>query len=253
LKVKRWRKRIIWRRRFLRVLQISLFSVLFIFSGYEIYTFLIRSPYFKIREIIIEGNHDIDRKDIIALLSIRKGENIFKVKLNQARRSLGSLKQIREVNIHRNFPDRIVVRITERVPIAQIEGRDNIHSGKVELIDKEGIAFLGKARKIPKILGAKDNERRKEVVDFLAKLMAVDFGLYQKISYIDGSNPGRIKLKTEQALFIWGPVAKETEDQMEKTLIYLDLVLQDLKKNNRTFNYLDLRFLKEGKGEIIVG
>ena len=253
MKVKRWRKRIIWKRRFFRALRLTLFSVVFIFSGYGIYNFLIHSPYFKIKEIRIEGNHDINRSDILSLIDIKKGENIFKVKLTQAKRGLRSLKQIKDVEIYRDFPDKIVLKITERVPIAQLDGGDNVHYNKVELIDKEGITFFGKGRKIPKISGAEDSFERREVVNFLAKLMAVDLQFYKEISYIDGNNPRNIKLKTEQALLIWGPVGKETETQLEKKLAYLDLVLKDLLKNNKTFNYLDLRFLKEGKGEIIVG
>ncbi len=63
----------------------------------------------------------------------------------------------------------------------------------------------------------------------------------------------KIKLKTDRAVLIWGSVGKETETQLEKKLTYLNLVLRDLLKNSKTFNYLDLRFLREGKGEIIVG
>ena len=253
MKVKRWQKRILWKRRFFRVLRFTLLSVVLLFSGYGIYKFLIYSPYFKIEEVKIEGNQDIGRKDIFSLLDIKKGDNIFKVKLRQAKRGLRSLKQIKEIDIHRDFPDKIVLKITERAPIAQIDGGDSVHSNKVELIDKEGITFLGKTRDIPRILGAKDSLKRKEVVSFLAKLMAVDFQFYKKISYIDGNNPRKIRLKTDQALLIWGPVGKETETQLEKKLTYLNLVLQDLLKNSKTFNYLDLRFLKGGKGEIIVG
>jgi len=253
LKVKRWQKRILWKRRFFRVLRLALLSVTLFFSGYGIYNFLNYSPYFKIKEIRIEGNQDIDRKDILSLLDIKKGENIFKVKLRQVKRELRSLKQIKDIDIHRDFPDRIVLKITERVPIAQLDGGDSGHSNKVELIDREGITFLGKARDIPRILGAKDSLKRQEVMNFLAKLMAVDFQFYKKISYIDGNNPRRIKLKMDQALLIWGPVGKETETQLQKKLTYLNLVLQDLLKNSKTFNYLDLRFLREGKGEIIVG
>jgi len=253
LKVKRWQERILWKRRFFRVLRFTLLSVTLLFSGYGIYNFLSYSPYFKIKKIRIEGNQDIDRKDILSLLDIKKGDNIFKVKLRQTKRGLRSLKQIKEIDIHRDFPDKIVLKITERAPIAQIDGGDSVHSNKVELIDKEGITFLGKTRDIPRILGTKDSLKRKEVVSFLAKIMAVDFRFYKKISYIDGNNPRKIKLKLDQTLLIWGPVGKETETQLEKKLIYLNLVLQDLLKNSKTFNYLDLRFLKGGKGEIIVG
>jgi len=253
LEVKRWQKRILWKRRFFRVFRVGLLLVILLFSGYEIYNFLIHSAYFRIEEIKIEGNQDIDRKDILSLLEIKKGDNIFKVELKQATRRLRSLKEIKEIDIHRDFPDKIVLKITERVPIAQLDGGDNDHSNTVELIDKEGITFLGKARNMPKILGAKDSLERQKVVNFLANLMAVDYEFYKKISYIDGNNPGNIKLKIDQALLIWGPAGKETEDQLVKKLAYLNLVLDDLVKNNRTFNYLDLRFLKEGKGEIIVG
>ena len=253
MKVKRWRKRIIWKRRLLRVLKLSLLSVVLLFSGYGIYIFLVYSPYFKIKEIRIEGNQDINRKDILSSIEIKRGENIFKVKLKQARKGLRSLNQIKDIDIHRDFPDKIVLKISERVPIAELEGEDNLHSDKVKLIDNEGITFFGKARRIPKILGAKDSLERREMVNFLAKLMAVDLGFYKKISYIDGNNPRKIRLKIDHGLLIWGPVGGETESQLEKKLAYLDLVLKDLLKNGKTFTYLDLRFLKEGKGEIIVG
>jgi cell division protein FtsQ len=227
--------------------------VILLFSGYEIYNFLTHSPYFRIEEIKIEGNQDIDRKDILSLLKIKKGENIFKFRLREAKKGLESLQQIKEIDIHRDFPDKIVIKITERVPIAELDRGDNGRYNKVELIDKEGITFLGEARNMPKILGAKDSLERQEVVNFLANLMAVDSQFCKKILYIDGNNPRNIKLKIDQALLIWGPVGKETEDQLVKKLTYLNLVLEDLLKNRKTFNYLDLRFLKEGKGEIIIG
>jgi len=253
LKVKRWQKRIFWRRRFFGVLKLTLFLVTLLFSGYEIYNFLNHSPYFRIKEISIEGNQNINSKDILSLIDIRRGENIFKVKLKQAKQRLTSLKEIKHIDIHRDFPDKIVLKITERVPIGELAEGVNVHSNKVELIDREGVTFLGKARRVPKILGAKDSLVRKEVADFLAKLMAIDSQFYEKISYIDGNNPRKIKLKISQALLIWGPVGEETENQLVKKLTYLNLVLEDLLKNRKTFNYLDLRFLKEGKGEIIVG
>lgn len=224
-----------------------------LFSAYGIYNFLIHSPYFKIKEIKIEGNQDIANKDILMKIKIRKGDNIFKVSLRKAKRELGALKQIKDTDIHRDFPDRIVIKITERVPIAQIWTGTEGHSHRVELIDKEGITFPGRKGNIPKILGTKDSLERWEIVNFLAKLMDVDFGFYKRISYIDRKNPRRVEVKTERALLIWGPVGKETETQMEKKLAYLNLVLEDLINNGRNFDYVDLRFLKEGKGEVIVG
>jgi len=253
LKVKRWQKRILWKRRFFRVLKLTLLLIMLLFLGYEIHNLLTHSPYFRIEEIKIEGNQDINQKDILSLLEIKKGENIFKVRLREAKRGLESLQQIKDIDIHRDFPDKIVLKIIERVPIAELAGGVNVYSNKVELIDREGVKFFGKARKVPKILGAKDSLVRKEVADFLAKLMAIDSKFYEKISYIDGNNPRKTKLKIDQALLIWGPVGKETENQLVKKLTYLNLVLEDLLKNRKTFNYLDLRFLREGKGEIIVG
>lgn len=253
MEIKRWQKRILWKRRILRVLRLVLLSVTLLFSGYGIHKFLIYSPYFRIKKIKIEGNQDIDKKEIESLLDIKKGDNIFKVKLRRTEGRLRSLKQIKEIDIHRNFPDKIVLKITERVPIARLDKGDGIGSNKVKLVDREGVTFSGKARDLPRILGTKDAVNRKEVVSFLAKLMAVDFQFYKKISYIDGRNRRKIEVKTDEAVLIWGPVGKETENQLQKKLTYLNLVLQDLLKNSKNFNYLDLRFLKEGKGEIIVG
>ncbi len=253
MKVKRWQKRILWKRRFFRLLKLTLLSVTLLFSGYGTYKFLIYSPYFEIKEIRIAGNRDINSKDILSLLNIKKGENIFKVKLNHAIRELRRLNQIKDIDIHRDFPDKIVINITERIPIAELDVGYNVHSDRVQLIDKEGTVFLGKPRKIPRVLGAKSSLQRQELANFLSKLIVVDSQFYEKISYIDANNPSRIKLKTNQVLLIWGPVEGETETQLKEKLTYLGLVMNDLLKNGKTFDYLDLRFLKEGKGEIIVG
>jgi len=253
LKLKRWQKRNLWRRRFFRILKGTLLLSIILFSGYKIYDFLIQSQYFKVKNIRIEGNQEIDRDDILRALDIKEGENIFKAELRKARKGLMSLKQIRNIDISRDFPDTIVLKITERVPVAEVYGGVSAPHNRVELIDEGGVTFFGKPRKVPRILGAKDSPARKEVVDFLVKVIAVDSEFYKKISYIDGNNPRRIKLKIDQGLLIWGPVGGETEEELERKLGYLNLVLNDLVKNNRAFNYLDLRFLKEGKGEIIVG
>lgn len=79
---------------------------------------LLGSPLFDVREITVQGNHYISTDKIIKASGIATGTNIFKVNLGQAAQGLKALPLLKDVQLSRRLPGRIVIRVLERQPVA---------------------------------------------------------------------------------------------------------------------------------------
>ena len=92
------------------------------------------TPYFRIKNIIVEGNEHIDDEYICRVSGVSAGMNTFSVKLSEVRNNLLSEAYIHDVKIKRVFPNDIKIVITESNPSAVIPYAD----GKFVLIDRFG-------------------------------------------------------------------------------------------------------------------
>ena len=100
------------------------------------------SPLFEIRDITIVGNNIISDNEIISTAGIATGQNILSFGANSTARRLFSLPYLRDVNILREFPNTVVISVTERVPMANIRLS---HSGTYLLIDDMGMVLSVRA------------------------------------------------------------------------------------------------------------
>lgn len=99
------------------------------------------SPYFKINriEIAIIGRVPLTNNTIRELLSIHKGRNMFDVDLKATRNYIvANYPEIREVVINRVLPNKLVLTVKPRKPVAQI----SMYSG-FYLVDVEGVVIPG--------------------------------------------------------------------------------------------------------------
>ena len=77
--------------------------------------YFLLSPFFNIKEIIVEGNEKIPKEEIISLSGINLEENTFKVQNNEVRKSIKQNAYIDIVEIKRKLPDKIQINVKERV------------------------------------------------------------------------------------------------------------------------------------------
>ncbi len=77
--------------------------------------YFLLSPFFNIKEIIVEGNEKISKEEIISLSGINLEENTFKVQNNEVRKSIKQNAYIDTVEIKRKLPDKIQINVKERV------------------------------------------------------------------------------------------------------------------------------------------
>ncbi len=91
---------------------------------------------FKINQIKIENNTIINSNEIEKKLSFLKGTSLFLLKTKDISRSLESISFIESFTIKKVFPNKIIVSITEKTPIAVLtkEKKNFFISDKGELI-----------------------------------------------------------------------------------------------------------------------
>lgn len=83
------------------------------------------SPIFAIEQVLVRGNLVLSSDRVIRLSSVEAGDNLLFLSSEDVAARLGANPWIAGVELERSFPATLVVRITERRPVAWIETPDD--------------------------------------------------------------------------------------------------------------------------------
>jgi cell division septal protein FtsQ len=101
-------------------LQLLLLSF-FLFSGHWIYAHLLEDPYFRVKEVKVEGGRKITKETLLSLTVMEGMPNLFSVKLKDVVKQLESHPWVGQVRVRKVFPNKILIQIEERKPMAIIQ------------------------------------------------------------------------------------------------------------------------------------
>ncbi len=144
------------------------------------YHFVVVSPYFQMKETIVRGNERLPSDDVVALASLKPSQNILLTNLGAVARKVKANPWVRDVSVRRDFPDRIVIEVTERKPVAIVERADALY-----YIERDGTVFekitAGEKADLPVLTGffRRGEENRElmqkslELLDFMASYTEV--------------------------------------------------------------------------------
>ena len=93
----------------------------FLFIGHWVYVRLLSDPYFRVREVEVEGGRKIPREILLSLTVMEGMPNLFSVKLKDVVKRLESHPWIEQVRVRKVFPHKIVIQVKERKPMAIIQ------------------------------------------------------------------------------------------------------------------------------------
>lgn len=100
--------------------------------------FVSRNPQFELRSIEFESDGRLTPGVLREYAEIDEGTNLFEVRTRDVVRRLGEVPLVESVVIERVLPDRIVVRVRERTPLAQIQWS---RRGVPFLVDRHGVVM----------------------------------------------------------------------------------------------------------------
>jgi cell division septal protein FtsQ len=119
---------------------------------------------FTVKEIRVSTDGELTRPEILAKAGLQEGVRIFDVNLSEARKGLEEVSQIETIEVERFLPSTLVVRLTERKPVAWIlEGAetDPGAASRAYVVDAKGWVMPQRKvsmqlRYLPVINGAHD-------------------------------------------------------------------------------------------------
>ncbi|HUK19883.1 MAG TPA: FtsQ-type POTRA domain-containing protein [Bryobacteraceae bacterium] len=169
-------------------------------AAFKVHEYVIRDPQFLLlrdrkEALTVEGLRYASRAKVVRVFAPDFDRSIFSVPLEERRRRLLAIDWIEDASISRVWPDRLVVRIRERKPVAFIF----LRSG-VLLIDAQGVLLDPPAEanfSFPVLSGVREDESeplRREQVRALLRLQD-DLGpLAKDISEVNAADPNDLRM-----------------------------------------------------------
>lgn len=90
-------------------------------------------PFFDIKYININGNSRIEDEIILSNLDFKKGDNVFKINIDESVNKLKKIEGVEDINIKKIIPNKINVKVKELFDIGYIKDGE-----KLFIIDKNG-------------------------------------------------------------------------------------------------------------------
>jgi cell division septal protein FtsQ len=247
-KVKRkkpfFRNRFFWVALLILITFGALFYLFFFFS------------FFQTKEIKISGNQKIKTSDLekeINPLTVKKFWNIstrsiFLISSSRIKTELlKNFPLIGSINIHKKFPDSLILEIEERKPVA-----DFCLDSLCFLADQKGIIFENSDGVSKNFIKIRDTQQKpvpslgEKVVDenVLNFALKVKTKLEERLK-IDAEeftliSPERLNLKTSEGWEIFFDLKSDLTWQIEKLILVLESEIPPKKRGN--LEYIDLRF-----------
>jgi cell division protein FtsQ len=216
------------------LMSIAALTSLFIYT----YSYLLSSPYFQIKETSVRGLKELTEKDILTLAEIKTGQNILAVNTDALEKRVAVNPWIKNVYVGREFPNRLVVDVRERNPIALVKQGSDFY-----LMDSDGIIFkkLAKSDEVDLTIitgiNVQDKTKSKLLSDTLSLLRVfAGSNLYSFLGSISEAHLDEVfglSLLTDKGLYL-----KMGMDDYERKLRKLALVLNDMEKRGVNSNYL---------------
>jgi len=170
----------------------------------EVNSFLLRDPHFELANLEVRGTVYASRARIESVFAADSGHSVFSIPLNERRRHLLAVDWVNDGSIVRVWPNRIVVTVTERKPVAfarlPIAGTQR---SRIALIDGDGVLLTLPPRvrfRLPVLSGINEDQTdsvRAERVKAMQHLLD-DLGPEAKdISEINAANLQDMRVMAE--------------------------------------------------------
>ncbi len=217
-------------------------SLFFIFILSLAAFIFLQSSFFKVQEIIVNGNKQFKKEEIVVLSGLQKGINMFKANLKLAESKVALHPAVKQVRISRDLPATVIISLTERKAVGLVAGH-----GSFIVMSEDGY-YLSKVNNLgdinlPIITGIEPgsagpgqkiaDERLKAALDYL---LTMPLNIRAAVSEINVSDLNNIRMFTiDKAEVRFGD--KERID--EKIRLYQEVINQ---KYQDRIQYIDISY-----------
>ena len=213
--------------------------------GHQVYTWALQAPFFEIKKIDVRGNCIVSQERVLILAGIDPQCNIFRMDVDAVEKRILENCFVRNVNVSRRLPSKVVLSIEERRPVVFLE---NV----MGMVDGEGVLLpptsFEQWSDLPSLTGVEIQDVAFGeplqsapigwAISFLKDVAAMKSGAPFEITEIDVSDLQHPLLYTGDGSvpIRIGPTGSPSQ------LISLPTVLTDLARKGIEAEYIDVRF-----------
>ena len=208
----------------------------------------------RIRSLVLVTDGVLDKGWLARTLAIPANATLMGTDLMELRSKVLGDAQVRTAAVVRNFPDTLVVRISERSPVARVMVQSDAEKPRALLVSRDGVAFAGTGfdadmvATLPWIDGARlvrkgpafaPIQGMSAVADLLATAKLEAEGLYrtwQVVSVARLASDGLIEVRTRDGMKV---IFGSTEDYLRQ-IARLDLLIDSSSDPTRPLSQVDL-------------
>jgi len=229
-----------------RVIKILIFYLAIGFLGWNFFAFIFSSSFCNIENVIIKGNDCLSEDEIFFKSGVQLGENIFKLDLIKSKDSLMQEPWIKEVEIKRVIPKKIIISIKERKPAAIVHtGEEYFFSTKdgivLSKIDRPEEGFS-----LPLVLGLEldgikigESIDRPEFRTALESINSAEVILPKKFCRVEILSPGDFMICNKDDTL---KVRVNTPEGVISKENLLREALEKIEREKLLVEYIDIRF-----------
>ena len=228
-------------QRMLVILRSAGLVAVLVIGGIWIYRSTQSDARFSVRTIQVAGAVHTPRADMDRITRAYVGLNLFKIDIARVQHDLGGLGWVRRIEIEKQVPDTLRIKVTERTPVALVRQGE-----KLLYVDEDGAGFAELSPNagdddLPVISEATGAELTRTVA-LLRDLRAKDRELYSRVSEVWPIPPRGFALYDRSL----GAVVYANADDISAKYRNLHAILAA--EQNPKIEYADLRFA----GRVIV-
>lgn len=221
----------------LKGFHLTLILVIFVIAGFAAFKageFIMTWEEFKVKSFRLINSPDQETKALATILR-RFSTNIFSLSINELRKELVTLQEVKDAALSRKLPDTIEIRFYLREPVFQV-ARKNKNGYTYDLIDEEGVALRTSESKKENLVTVRnvEQDKWKKILPYLEELSK----LRHAVDYVSLKEPYGITLKLKGVREIFYPGESRFAYKIN---YYLKLKKRPLLKKYRV-RYVDLRF-----------
>ena len=214
---------------------------------------LYSNPHYTLDEIAIEPAGHFSQYSIKQATGLALGQNLWTLNLPQITKDLEKLAYVSSAKVERHFPDRILIRIQERMPVAKIVGiNDDLGTRELFYLDREGVVLKPRdgetTPQLPEIIGLTSTEvelepgvrldqhaltKALQILEAIKNISVLNTSI--DVRYIDLSQPLSIKMVTTRDISITFRL-----DYIDQQLARLDAIFRRYAGDPRTIHTVDL-------------
>jgi cell division protein FtsQ len=212
----------------------------------ELWTYLTHSPRFAIKQIVVRTGSRVTEREIRMLANLKEGDNILGFRLSDCVAGIQIHPWVKRASVMRQFPDRVVIEVQEREPVALVS------LGSLYYVDQDAEIFKkllpGEALDYPVLSGITLREvvEDKAQVDPLLHLGLDIIGVTAKSRIFPAQDISEIRLDRVSGAVVVrasdGMTVRVGEGELSEKWRRLERTLVELGDQTRKVAELDLNY-----------